>query len=532
MFWRRAQEKLENVESDQPRERNILVISDIHLGRDPRPITGFSESHRPTPEFDENFVAMLRHYTEGEEHQWRLVLGGDFLDFVEVVVRPGQDTPLRLTFEVTKEEMALGLGSEPERARVKLDMIVDYHLGLFRALAGFVRRGGALVLMRGNHDAEMFWEKVQRVLRQRLADLAFSGERLEVDDLLEQRAAFQSRIEFGPWCYIEPGRVYFEHGHQYDPYCSFDHQLYPVSPNNPRRIDTPLFMFAMRYFVNRLSDFAAHYADHWTPRDYWRWMRQKGPAGVLYTLGMALEVCWRLVHYSVPFSLGRARRYHEEQERRLSEEATRFGVPEDALRRIDALHHTPVTRNLPELMRLLFLDRILLALGTLALMTTVLVLAESTALELFGVLAALAGAWAVNRRLAPRRFLLPGPRQAHAARAIAEILGVRIVVMGHSHQRRKVDLGEGRYYVNTGCWLPPFDSEPHPAEDTCTCNLSHLVIRDRQADLKVFCRVNRRPRTDLPPVSPLVPRPVPSIVDLPPPLLGVTEAARSGALDS
>ena len=183
-----------------------------------------------------------------------------------------------------------------------------------------------------------------------------------------------------------------------------------------------------------------------------------------------------------------------------------YGVSAEALERVDALHYTPVNRNLPELMRLLFLDRILLGLAGLALVVLTLWMAPDPWVELLGVLAAVAGVWAINRRLAPRRFILPGPRQAYAARDIADELGVRIVVMGHSHQRRKVPLGDDRWYVNTGCWLPPFQRELHAPDDTCTCNLSHLVVEAHRADLRVFCMVHKRPRSDLPPATARVPR--------------------------
>ncbi len=517
MIWPVRRRRRKPAEEGPTSPRRLLIVSDMHLGRDPRPITGFSHSHRPTPEFDENFVALVDHYTGGSEPTWRLVLGGDCIDFVEVVVRPEAETPLRLSFEVTKEEKALGLGSEAERAKVKLEMTVEYHRALFARLARFVRAGGELLMIRGNHDAEMFWGKVQRFLRQRLAELAFEGEKFSVDEMLERRAEFQSRIHFVPWCYVEPGRVYLEHGHQYDPYCSFDHQLYPVSPTDPRQIDTPLFMFAMRYFVNRLSDFASHYADFWTVKDYLRWFRQRGFSGVFYTLYMAGEAATRSVHYAALFWLGRVGAYENEHARRLEEEAARYDVPVESLRRIDELHYTPVTRNLPELMRLLFLDRLLLGLGAGLTLLFWLLIFDNPWMELLGVGTVLLAAFAANRRLEPRRFLLPGPRQAYAAREIADLLGVRVVAMGHSHQRRKVDLGEGRFYVNTGCWLPPVRGEPHAPDDTCTCNLSHLVIDERHADLRIFCRVHRKPRTDLPPTSPRVLHPAPPVMDLPTP---------------
>lgn len=486
-------------------ERSLLIVSDLHLGRDPGSITGFGHSHRPSPEHDEALIALVRHYAAEAPKRWRIILAGDFLDFVEVVVRPDKESALTLSFEVTKEELAVGLNTEPERAKVKLELILDYHRAAFTALAELVAAGAELVMIRGNHDAEMHWGKVQRVMRQRLAELAFTQKEIPVDELLERRAAFQARIRFVPWCYVEPGRIYLEHGHQYDPYCSFDHQLYPVSPTNPRQIDTPPFMFAMRYFVNRLSDFASHYADFWTLSDYVRWMRQKGLGGTMYTLGMALEATARLVHYAAMFWLGRVGRYEDHHAQRLEEEAASYGVPADALRRIDALHHTPVNRNLGELMRLLFLDRALLGLGVLSLIGLSLVMVEQPALELLAVVASLGLGYFVNRRLEPRRFILPGPRQAQAARQIADILGVPLVAMGHSHQRRRVALGSGRYYFNTGCWLPPHDPEPHAPEDTCTCNLSHLVVEERRAELRLFCRVHGKPRTDLPPTTPRVP---------------------------
>lgn len=478
-----------------PSPRKLLVLSDLHLGRDHEPIAGFDDTHRPSPEFDENFVALLEHYTAAAPERWRVLINGDFVDFVEVVVRPELDTELSLVFEVTREEQALGLNTEPERAKVKLDMIVDYHERFFAALACFVRAGGELVMIRGNHDAEMFWGKVQRALRHRLARLGFAGEKLEFDELLAARADFQSRIQFVPWCYVEPGRIYLEHGHQYDPYCSFDHQLYPVSPFSPRRIDTPIFMFAMRYFVNRLADFATYYKDFWTTKDYLRWLTGKGPRGLTTTLLMGAEASGRMVHYAVFFWLGRAVGYGDEHERRLREEAERFDVEVDALTEVDALHATPVNRNLPELLRLLFLDKIFLGTGLIFLLLLGLVLIESPIIELVWVLLTGALGWSLYRRLTPRQYALPGPRQVDAAREIVERLDVATVVMGHSHQRRSTDLGEGRRYFNTGCWLPPIHPDGHPPDDTCTCNLSHLVVEDNEPELRIFCWVNKRPRS-------------------------------------
>ncbi|MEM7677821.1 MAG: hypothetical protein AAF449_17630, partial [Myxococcota bacterium] len=161
---------------------------------------------------------------------------------------------------------------------------------------------------------------------------------------------------------------------------------------------------------------------------------------------------------------------------------------------IDNLHYTPVTRNLSELARLLFVDRLLLILVSLLVCLVVLLVMTSVWWELLFI--ALTGlvAYQVNRSLAPRRFLLPGPKQALAAKTIARIMNVPTVVMGHSHARRVVHLGDGRTYFNTGSWLPPSDGEGHvDTAQPCTCRLSHLVI-DKEAELRIFCKAAKTVR--------------------------------------
>ena len=481
-------------ESRATEPRQVLVVSDMHLGRDCNTITGFN-SRRPNPEFDQAFVDLIDLYTRDEESRWRIVFAGDFIDFVEVVVRPDASNPLHLSFDVSDEERSFGLGSESERSTVKLEATMNYHHAFFRRVSGFVLAGGEIVILRGNHDAELYWDKVQTFFRRTLADIAFEGQRLDVDEAIEVRNDYQTRIQFAPWCYIEPGRLYIEHGHQYDAYCSFDKQLHPVSPTHPKRIDTPLFMFAMRYFVNILTDFNPHHADVWTARDYWAWLKAKGPGGAFYIIRMAVWAVGRALWYAAQSTWGRVGTYAQEHHKKLIDEANRYDVPTDKLIQIDNLHYTPVTRNISELARLLFLDRVLLVLASLAVCLGVLVVMTNVWWELLFIAMTGLVAYQVNRMMAPRRFLLPGPKQALAARTIARIMDVPTVVMGHSHARRVIHLGDGRTYFNTGSWLPPSDGEGHvdPAEP-CTCRLSHLVVGKQGAELRIFCKAAKTVR--------------------------------------
>ncbi len=476
-------------------KRRLLFVSDLHVGRDCKEITGFN-GVRPDPEFDQAFIDLLDHYTDGEEEKFRLILGGDIIDFMEVVVVPGSTGKLRVSFEVTDEEKEFGLGSEAERAVVKLERTIEYHPRFFNRLSSFLRKGGEVAFVRGNHDVEMFWSKVQRVLRRRLAEIAFAGERLDVDAAIELRNEFQGRIQILPWFYYEEARVYFEHGHQYDPYCSFDHWLHPVSPTNPRRIDTPISLFAMRYFVNLLTDMKAHDVDIWEVRDYVNWLQKRGIGGTFYIGKMAVGVVYRAFVYAMRWSLGAVRHHTKKHNATLSAESRRTGIPKRKLRTIDHLHAVPVSRNLPELMRLLFLDRILLVVGALMLAALMLLVISETWLELVGMVLVLILALRINGVMAPRRYLLPGPKQAQMARRIADLLDVPLVLMGHSHTRYVADLSAGRRYVNTGCWLPPLDGVGHtdPAEP-CTCKLSHVYVPEEgPAELRVFCKAAKTVR--------------------------------------
>jgi UDP-2,3-diacylglucosamine pyrophosphatase LpxH len=477
--------------------RRLLVLSDLHLGRDCNTITGFADDVRPSQDFDQAFVDLLRRYTAGVEDQWRLIFAGDFIDFVEVVVVPEEAGPnqLSLSFEVSKEERKYGLGTEAERAVVKLERTLSYHQVFFEALAGFVRAGGELVIMRGNHDAEMYWTKVQRVLRRALADLAFPRSNGDIDDFLRARSEFQARVSFCPWFYVEPGRIYVEHGHQYDPYCAFDSQLVPTSPSNPQRIDMPLFMFAMRYCVNLMTDFGHHEVQKWSARDYVAWIRRSGIGPFVYAARMAVGAAGRAVVHAARLAGDRGGVDAVEHQTRLEAEARRQNVDPEALSQVDALRHTPITRNLPELLRLLYMDRILLGLTAVLLSLLVVVAIEAPLLQVAALVAVGFVTYRVNKAMEPRRFLLPAPKQIQAAAEIARIMDVPLVVMGHSHIRGVVDLGEGKSYVNTGCWLPPHPGQDHvDPEAPCTCKLSHLVVDDRP-ELRIFCKVNSSIRT-------------------------------------
>ena len=120
--------------------------------------------------------------------------------------------------------------------------VAERHDLVFRELAGFVADGHSLVLVRGNHDVEFYWEK------RRAGRSCSAGRRRRPRPRRRQaaREAFEARIEFRHWFYYVEGLLYVEHGHQYDETCAHHHMLLPLSPRDPRRIAYTISDILMR----------------------------------------------------------------------------------------------------------------------------------------------------------------------------------------------------------------------------------------------------------------------------------------------
>ena len=235
-------------------DKNILVISDLHLGEDLRP-SGTDLSYlRHLAQLESELEAFLLHHTATRLHDrpWRLVVNGDMVDFMSMMILPddGSDT------DDEDEDRRFGLGFGERQSQRKMERVLSRHHRVFSALAGFVAAGNELTIVVGNHDVEFHYPSVQRTLVEALARMADGAE------------GFASRIEFCPWFYYERDLIYIEHGHQYDEYCSFDYLLHPVAePPRARksksRIALSVAHAGMRYFANQIAHYNPHTAEAW-----------------------------------------------------------------------------------------------------------------------------------------------------------------------------------------------------------------------------------------------------------------------------
>jgi UDP-2,3-diacylglucosamine pyrophosphatase LpxH len=456
---------------------NYLLFSDVHLGADlvqhARPWT--VGRLRRVLQIDRELSSMLDHYREqaDPERPWTLVIAGDLVDFVGMSIAPvsGQEleTPL------TAEERSHGLGGARDHALYKMRAAASRHDLVFKKLADFVLAGHSLVLVRGNHDVDFYWETARSAFVQALVDRAAHA--LGPDGA---RAQFEARVEFRHWFYYVENFLYVEHGHQYDETCAHAHWLSPLSPRDPSRIEYSFSDILMRYIVRPTPGLSTEGHDDKTILYYLRLAFSMGIGGAArlgYRYGRAIGAMfaqWR-EHASERVSEVRA-----EHERHMREIGERLRISTEKMCALYALGARPVNMRPFAIMRTLFVD-----LAATAALSGVLLLALLiSGLLPIGWLAAIAAAMVFGLVMWHRSSRVFDPPSAlkRGAERIAQLLPTRFVVMGHTHAATMEPTSNGATYVNLGGWaVDDLDVEHEAAleapSDDRRAPCTHLVIR-------------------------------------------------------
>lgn len=383
--------------------RFLLIVSDLHLSEGWDPDTK-RLSRNEDFYFDASFARFLSAQAESAVHQGyrlRLIIPGDLVDFLQVTAIPPGDS---LDGEpITARDRQFGLGTSPAHTCWKLRRIVSGHWLFFDALARFVGAGQDLVVLPGNHDIEWVIPEVQA---------AFISE-LSARAPVAGQDAVAERIRFLPWFYLEPGLIYVDHGHQYDPLNSFDYFLHPYLPDG--RIDLPAGSFFVRYLFNKVET-AYPFADNMKPSSrFVRW------------------VLWRILR----------------NPRRWPQLRPFIGFFWETLKKAGSLE--PSWRSELEARQQAALDRIAADFG----------LGREKAMGLKNLWVPSAIHMLSKPRLACMFFGQAGgaePLTTFADR-ITALLGVRYVVFGHTHDADLQPLPSGpprAEYVNSGTWTRVF----------------------------------------------------------------------------
>lgn len=426
---------------------DYLIVSDLHLRG------GFNNPTQGLYHFDEEFADFLRYYrlNRAPDRQWRLIIGGDFIEFLYITDLPDPNERLLRGVTFPDNEQRFGPGTEATKSRWKLDRILRAsHPQLLLALARFVAEGNEIIVLRGNHDLEMSWPEVQDHFRRLIAE-----HHPEDVSYMEMKDTVVKRVKFPLWFWYEPDWLYVEHGCQYDPFCATEHVLNPLVPSSPKHLQLSIAELSIRYFTNQMKTINAMAAENiMSVSEYIGWV-VSGNLGILPRVialyaGMVRRV---LAKSGIP-NREAERPVREENERRIEAVDALLDLPPGTAKAVNAMRAAPVMRSMIGTARFLALDLIVAGGLIVAAVASILIWYPArTGLLALVAAAAVLGVIVYSGALRFRR-IAEAAQLRRTAERIAELCRVPNVVFGHSHAAGIWPLPSGRQYINVGTWVP------------------------------------------------------------------------------
>jgi len=448
-------------------EFDYVLLSDVHLGSDlvthvrPWARTSWLTSEAAV---DDQLVSLLAHHRRQRgERPLCVVMAGDFLDLVGVSLSPPA-VPLRTTPNF--EEQQYGLGSAADHVVHKVWAIARRHPRVFRALMELLADGNRLVVVRGNHDIELYWHSAQRALIEAICEHAPEAERAEL----------AARIAIQPWFFVVEGLLYVEHGHQFDAMCSYGDPLLSTCPRDSRRIRQVPFSVMLRNVARPTRGLSTARYEHTSFGGYLGLLVALGCYGSLRIAVRFARAAARLVGTWLSHVRGDGCRRRHAAAVRKARFAARERVSSEQLVALESLYVKPASHSLAFVLRSIYLDRVLACVGAaLFVVLAALVARSSGALDgvLFGLPAALFVGYAC---IGVDRGLVPTQRMQSSAVRIAALFGARWVVMGHTHKPVVQELPAGARYVNLGHWGEDDLPEERALHQTTTCTYLHVRL--------------------------------------------------------
>ena len=447
-----------------------MILSDLHWGEGRDPDTGRA-SRLEDFFYDLELAEFLDHQCQrvaAAGRPLRLILAGDVFDFLLVGSVPDAATARHLGIRIRRQERKFGLRATEPGSIWKLDRIVRGHPVIFDALGRVLAAGHELVVLPGNHDPELFFAGVRERLRHHLVERAGAAG--------GEPEACAERVRFEPWFYCEPGRLFVEHGHQYEESSVLPRLLAPLWLGRARsftpELDLPVGSLLVRYLHNGLKRRNPYIRNFVSLDDYLRFLGSQDMLEVLPQAYRNAGFLWRALQDAPLWNSERvqqARREHDAMRDRLDQRHSLGG----ALRQLEDAWPVAAGQTKARLFRKMVEPAlrqvgvaVLVAIVTLYawalvfnLITAVPWLAEGpfakagwlVLLAVFTFAAVAAVVRAAGRLLRTRGDTSFESLDAHAER-ISRVVGVPNVAMGHTHIADQRVLGTGGTFVNTGTW--------------------------------------------------------------------------------
>lgn len=483
---------------------DLVVLSDLHMGRGINPET----RRYYTLEnffFDEDFAGLCDYLCRdaaARKADFKLIFNGDTFDLLRIDPQP-------LGPEAKRRERRFGPAHTPSQAARTVADILCGHPAFVRGLAQVLNAGHAIVLLPGNHDIEVQWAPVQLEIRHAV------GKRIAEAYGEQAVAPALALLQFAPWFYHEPGRIWIEHGCQYDPENSFRYLLRSqlgeasmAEPAAPTGVDArfwelehdlPLGNFFQRYLYNAFGHITFIVPSTRANMRYVRWLLLNAPTllfRVIFSHGpFAFQVLRRLREQAD----GNGRRVLAEVHKQALDGLCQDSGLGDKLRAIDGLKEVRAdavqairslsTQALRFFATTLSLSAMVAGLWFFALYFVVELsvgLGPKALLFLFMTLClVLMTCGGLLYSIVGRGEDVPPRPLRRAAQRIAAILQVPVVSFGHSHDEElwRLDLpgGERAWYGNTGTWIAVFTHDVLIPRERV--QYTFLRVRGQQADL-------------------------------------------------
>ena len=453
-----------------------LVVSDLHLCNVEDHADGWKRYKARRYLFDDDFAELVSRFVgsrKGEE-QLALILNGDVFDF-DLISHAPENPP----WPVSLTEKRRGLKPTPEKSVWKLGQMLADHPVFVETLARFLAGGHKVVYVIGNHDREFYFEEVKDTLREVLRRRA----------LTLDLPATDWDLRFEEWFYVEPGRIYVEHGHQYDFYSSFRHILAPeVRFGAGRHIALPMGNISNRYLMHRMGFFNPFATDyvlnlysyvvHWLK--YYAFTSRS--LAIVYIVG-SFAVLRALLRVK-----RRGLRPPPDYEGRMAALGEKFGLSDDQMKRLRKLQTPPITNKIFRLIREFWIDRMLIFglmfLGTVALA----LLSVPLWVKLMFPLCAFPLIFFIYESAAAGDNIFTIERKLPCyADAISTIVNVPIVTFGHTHVPRMLPLTENTCFVDSGTWAPIMDREGKQGLIPGFRNYLWITFEDGEYSLRFDC---------------------------------------------
>lgn len=474
-----------------PATHDLLIVSDLHL------TLTLDDEDKAT---DAAIAAFLDHHRQHRNRgrPWRLVMAGDIFEFVYpdmehfIARHPGPDAP--------RASGAGFLQLWPVQALAwRLRVTMRERAVVFLALGRFLAAGNRLELIKGNHDVELQWATVQRAFLETMAAILDEAGEAPPPGTLE------AAVDFHVWFFYEPGRVYVEHGNQYDEFNCLPNFLDPALVTDPDRSFSPMGSRFTTYMTNAFVDYK--------PRPeagaFMNYLEATGQKWSRKYIERSLTVLYHSVIGSGLFSEEGWQAGSGRQDEGLVAMEEIYGIPLETLEALQALQSAPVTAQRGWVINRFGLDRAAIVIFGLLMVALGLIFGlfpftEPALLAVAGLgpvalivgvllrlkfrkgrrhhkwiaLAVLVGACAAASLLVPSATLFGGVLVTYAvfvctfaflvlpltdasdlhrhlvitANRVARLLDVPTVVFGHHHRPVDRELPEGRRYINSGAW--------------------------------------------------------------------------------